>query len=415
MLRWLLLLAIFATPVAGALAQFGQNAPRHQGKPYVILISFDGFRPEYLQRLNLPNFERVWRNGVRSTGMIPVFPSKTFPNHYSIVTGLYAENHGVVSNHFWDPQRAARYSMSDTTTVVDGSWYRGEPIWVTAEKQGMVAASYFWVASEAAIAGVTPTFTKTYDWRVQNFARVDSVLSWLALPAGRRPHMITMYFSDTDGAAHEHGPLSPQLDSAAARVDSALGRLLDGVDRLPIRDRVYFVLVSDHGMSETGPRWYAGLDTIIDMRGVRMPDAGTNANLHVEGGRPQAIVLRDSINRRMKHGRAYLREEVPAHLHYRRDPRAGDIVVIMEDHYQVGTTPRPPREGSSNHGWDPRASPMMAALFVARGPNIPAGREIGAFENIDVYPWLTELLGLKPARGIDGKRGRLARLIRDAR
>ncbi len=415
MLRSLLLLAIVAAPLMGARAQPGQNAPRHQAKPYVILISFDGFRPEYLRRLNLPNFERVWRNGVRSTGMIPVFPSKTFPNHYSIVTGLYAENHGVVSNRFWDPSRAGAYSMSDTVSVVDASWYRGEPVWVTAEKQGMVAASYFWVASEAAIGGITPTFTKKYDLRVQNFARVDSVLSWLALPAERRPHMITMYFSDTDGAAHEHGPLSPQLDSAAARVDSALGRLLDGVERLPIRDRVYFVLVSDHGMSETGPRWYAGLDTIIDMRGVRMPDAGTNAILHVPEGRARAIVLRDSINRRMKHGRAYLREEVPAHLHYRKDPRVGDIVVIMEDHYQVGTTNRPPREGTSNHGWDPRASPMMAALFVARGPNIPAGREIGGFENIDIYPWLTELLGLKPARGIDGKRGRLARLIRDAR
>lgn len=407
----LLLLLVPAT----LLPQGGRNARAHLEKPYVIMISFDGFRPEYLQRLNLPNFERVWRRGVRSTGMIPVFPSKTFPNHYSMVTGMYAESHGLVSNHYWDPRRRARYSMNDTTTVLDGGWYRGEPIWVTAETQGMVAASYFWVASEATIKGVKPTFTKKYDGRIRNFARVDSVLSWLALPADRRPHMITMYFSDTDGAAHEHGPLSPQLDSAAARVDSALGRLLDGVERLPIRERVYFVLVSDHGMSETGPRWYAGLDTIIDMRGVRMADAGTNANLHVEGGRARAIVLRDSINRRMKHGRAYLREEMPAYLHYRADPRAGDIIVLMEDHYQVGTTNRPPREGTANHGWDPHAVPAMAALFVVRGPGISAGKQIGPFENVDIYPWLTEVLGLKAARGVDGKGGRLARLLRDAR
>ena len=384
-------------------------------RPYVILISFDGFRPEYLQRLNLPSFERVWRNGVRSTGMVPVFPSKTFPNHYSIVTGMYAETHGIVSNHFWDPRRGARYSYTDTTASRDGSWYGGEPIWVTAQRQGVPAASYFWVGSDADIQGVRPAFYKPYDGRVRNAARVDSVLSWLALPADRRPHMITLYFSDTDGAAHDHGPLSAELDSAAARVDSVLGRLLDGIDRLPIVGRVYLVLVSDHGMSETGPRWYAGLDTIIDMRGVRMPDAGTNANLHVDGGRARAIVLRDSINRRMRHGRAYLREEIPAHLHYRKDPRIGDLVVLMEDHYQVGTTNRPPRVNSANHGWDPRASPMMAALFVARGPGIPAGREIGAFENVDIYPWLTELLGLKPAPGIDGKPGRLANVIRAAR
>ena len=412
---WLLTLCLLFLVPAALLGQSGRNARAHIGKPHVIMISFDGFRPEYLKRLNLPNFERVWRHGVRSSGMIPVFPSKTFPNHYSMVTGMYAGTHGLVSNHFWDPRRSARYSMNDTTTVLDGSWYRGEPIWVTAEKQGMLAASYYWVASEAAIGGVKPTFTKKYDGRVRNFARVDSVLAWLALPADQRPHMVTMYFSDTDGAAHDHGPLSPQLDSAAARVDSALGRLLDGVERLPIRDRVYVVLVSDHGMSETGPRWYAGLDTIIDMRGVRIADAGTNANLHVEGGRARAIVLRDSINRRMRHGRAYLRDELPPHLHYRGDPRAGDIVVLMEDHYQVGTTPRPPREGSANHGWDPRAVPAMAALFVVRGPGIPAGREIGPFENVDLYPWLTEVLRLKPARGVDGKRGRLAQLLRDAK
>lgn len=388
----------------------GINAPGQRAKPYVVLISFDGFRPEYLQRLDLPSFERVWRNGVRSTGMHPVFPSKTFPNHYSIVTGLYAEHHGIVANHFRDPARDAGYSMWDTLAVWDSSWYRGEPLWVTAEKQGMVAASYFWVASEAAIGGVRPTFWKRYDGRVPNVARVDSVLAWLALPAERRPHMITMYFSDTDGAGHAHGPLSPQLDSAAARVDSALGRLLDGVERLPIRDRVYFILVSDHGMSEVSPRWYAALDTLIDLTGVIIADAGPNANLHVEGGRARAVVLRDSINRRMRHGRAFLREETPDHLQYRADPRIGDLIVVMEDHYQIGRADRPPVEGTATHGWDPTL-PNMHALFVVMGPGIPRGKTILGFENVDIYPFVTELLGLQPARGIDGRRGRLRRII----
>lgn len=388
----------------------GINAPGQRDKPYVVLISFDGFRPEYLQRLDLPNFERVWRNGVRSTGMHPVFPSKTFPNHYSIVTGMYAEHHGLVANHFRDPARNARYSMYDTLAVWDSSWYRGEPLWVTAEKQGMVAASYFWVASEAAIGGVRPTFWKRYDGRVPNSARVDSVLAWLAFPEERRPHMITMYFSDTDAAGHTHGPLSPQLDSAAARVDSALGRLLDGIDRLPIRDRVYFVLVSDHGMSEASPRWYAALDTLIDLTGVIVADAGPNANLHVEGGRARAAVLRDSINRRMRHGRAFLREETPDHLHYRADPRIGDVIVVMEDHYQIGRVDRPPLEGTATHGWDPTLR-NMHALFVVMGPGIPRGKTILGFENVDIYPFITELLGLRPASDIDGRRGRLRQMI----
>lgn len=408
-------LALFVLLAAGpafldAQGTRGINAPSQRDKPYVILISFDGFRPEYLQRLDLPNFEYVWREGVRSTGMYSVFPSKTFPAHYSIVTGLYAEHHGLVANNFHDPVRGARYSMYDTLTVWDSSWYRGEPLWVTAEKQGMVAASYFWVASEAAIGGVRPTFWKRYDGRVRNFDRVDTVLAWLALPEERRPHVVTMYFSDTDAAAHSHGPLSPQLDSAAARVDSALGRLLDGVERLPIRDRVYFILVSDHGMSEVSPRWYVALDTLIDLTGVNIAEAGPSANLHVEGGRARATALRDSINRRMRHGRAYLREETPEHLRYRADPRIGDLVIVMEDHFQVGRADRPPIEGTATHGWDPTL-PSMHALFIARGPGIPAGKTIGPFESVHVYPFITELLGLQWAREIDGEPRRLLRII----
>jgi len=396
-----------------AFAQERVNASTQRGRPYVILVSFDGFKPEYLQRIALPSFERVTSKGVRSVGMIPVFPSKTFPNHYSMVTGMYAETHGLVGNRFIDPQRGAVYSMSDTNAVWDGTWYRGEPIWVTAEKQGMLAASYFWVASEAAIGGVRPTYWKKYDGRVRNEQRVDSVLAWLALPAERRPHMITMYFSTTDGAGHDHGPLAPQVDTAAQRVDAALGRLLDGLERLPdVKDRVYLILVSDHGMSETSPRWYAALDTLIDMTGVQLAEGGTLANLHVEGGVSRARALRDSINRRMKFGRAYLRADVPANLHYSKDPRIGDIVVVMNDHWQVGMANRPAREGG-NHGWNPNF-PSMHALFVASGPDIPAGGVIPTFENVDLYPFIADVLGLRPAGGIDGKAGRLRRLIRDA-
>ena len=406
------LLAALAS-VANAQGSGGVNTPAQQRKPYVVIISFDGMKPEYLQRIDLPNFERVMQRGVRSVGMIPTYPSKTFPNHYSIVTGMYAESHGIVGNRFTDPARNEAYSMSDTNDVWDGTWYRGEPIWVTAEKQGMVAASFFWVASEAPIAGVRPTYWKKFDTRFPNLGRVDTVLAWLALPAQNRPHVLTMYFSLTDAAGHDHGPLSPQVDTAAKTLDAALGRLLDGIERTPLRDSVYLVLVSDHGMSETSPRWYAALDTLIDTTGVRLGEMGPLANLHVQGGRARAIALRDSINRRMKHGRAYLRGELPAHLHYNRDPRIGDLVVVMDDHFQIGFANRPARDGAT-HGWDPTL-PSMHAIFVASGPRIPRGKVIPSFENVHIYPWLTEILGLRPATGIDGVRGRLAELIRTAR
>ena len=409
MIRRILALLLAGAPLAGQ-GSSGVNAPAMRDRPHVVLISFDGMKPEYLDRIELPNFQRVMRRGVRSVGMIPTFPSKTFPNHYSIVTGWYAGRHGLVGNSFWDPARNAGYRMADTGAVRDSSWYRGEPIWSTAEKQGMVAGSFFWPGSEAAIAGARPTFVKRYDGRVRNFARVDTVLSWLRLPEANRPHMITMYFSTTDGAGHEHGPLSAQVDTAAWAVDSALGRLLDGIDQLPIRHRVFLVLVSDHGMSEQSPRWFVGLDTLIDTTGVVALDGGPNVNLHVRGGVDRARALRDSINRRMRHGRAHLRDEIPARLHYSADPRVGDIVVIMDEHFTIGRSNRPPREGTATHGWDP-SLPSMHAIFVASGPGIPAGKTIPSFENVDVYPWLTELLGLRAARDIDGRPGRLAALI----
>jgi predicted AlkP superfamily pyrophosphatase or phosphodiesterase len=389
----------------------GVNAPAQRAKPYVILVSFDGMKAEYLERLRLPNFERVETRGVRSRGMIPAFPSKTFPNHYSIATGMYTETHGLVANWFWDPQRRATYGMNDTAgTFRDGTWYRGEPIWVTAEKQGMVSASYFWPGSEADIEGVRPSIYKPFDGHVPNSARVDSVLAWLALGEAARPHMITLYFADADAAGHAHGPLSFAVDSATARLDTVLGRLIDGLDRLPFKDRIYLMLVSDHGMTETSPRWFAALDTLIDMRGVRLLDGGPSANLYVEGGRARAEVLRDSINRRMRFGRAYLRGDLPAHLHYNKDPRIGDLVVVMNEHFQIGMASKPPDHEGGSHGWDPTL-PSMHAIFVASGPGIPAGRIIPAFENIDVYPYMTELLGLTPAKGIDGRPGRLKGLI----
>jgi predicted AlkP superfamily pyrophosphatase or phosphodiesterase len=203
------------------------------------------------------------------------------------------------------------------------------------------------------------------------------------------------------------------VDTAASSVDSALGRLLDGFETLPFKDRIYLILVSDHGMSETSLRWYVALDTLVDLQGVQIADAGPNANLHVRGGLERARMLRDSINRRMKHGRAYLRAEVPERLHYRADPRIGDLVVIMDDHFTIGTANRAPRRDGATHGWDP-AFPSMHAIFVASGPGISAGKSIASFENVHIYPYIAELLRLKPVK-VDGSPGRLARLIRDAR
>lgn len=382
----------------------GTNRPEHAAKPYVVLVSLDGFAADYLRRYPAPNLRRLMDEGARAEGLVPVFPSKTFPNHYSIATGLRPARHGLVANRFWDPERGGAYAVSDRAAVEDGSWYRGEPLWATAERQGMVAGSVFWVGTEAPIGGVQPTFWQKYDGALPNAARVDSALAWLALPAERRPHLVLLYMSDVDDAGHHHRPGSPEVGEAILRVDSAIGRLLDGIEALPLVDSVFVVVVSDHGMATYTPATAVDVGTLLDTAGVMVADAGPNANLHVRGGPARAREVRDALNRGLRHGRAYLREEVPARLAYRSDPRIGDVVVIMELPYILTPPGRLPDAPGGTHGWD-SANPAMRGIFLARGPGIAAGRVVPAFENVDLYPFVAEVLGLVPAAGIDGRAG----------
>lgn len=392
----------------------GVNRGRMASAPTVVLVSLDGFRADYLDRFAAPNLQSIAHRGARARqGMRPVFPTKTFPNHISLVTGLYAEQHGIVANSFYDPARGATYSIG-TPTVTDGSWYRGEPIWGTAERQGMVTASYFWVGSEAAIGGIRPTTWKPYDGSVPYDARVDSALAWLRRPAATRPHLVTLYMSAVDDAGHRHGPNATETGEAVATVDRAMGRLMAGLQTLPQAREVTLVVVSDHGMQATRPDDAVALESLIDTTGVRIADGGPNANLHVRGGPAQAVAVRDSLNRHLAHGRAYLRGELPERFHYRSDPRAGDVVVVMEAPYLITARARLPRAPGGTHGWDPLA-PSMQALFLAMGPGIAAGTDVPPFENVEVYSFVAEVLGLRPAPGVMGRPGWLRGVLRGRR
>ena len=391
----------------------GINRPEHERKPHVILVSFDGFRPGYFDRFELPNFRKVMRRGARARAMTPVFPSLTFPNHYSLVTGLYADRHGIVANTFYDPQRSAAYSFRDVSTVTDGSWYRGQPIWVTAETQGMVAACFFWPGSEAPIQGVRPTIWKTYDAGVPNRVRVETVLQWLRLPAARRPHLITLYFSELDSTSHNNSLEADALAASVQSLDAALGMLLDGIDTLSMRDEVYLVLTSDHGMVETSASRTLMLSSLVDDPGVRIGFSGPVASLHVSGGTAAAERIRDQVNARLKNGRAYLRGEIPERYRYSADPRVGDVLIVMDESWTVSTSAVSKlRVGQSwgQHGWDP-ALQSMRAIFLISGPGIREDVSIPEIDNVDVYPLLAELLGLRAADGIDGRPGHIRRLV----
>ena len=408
MAGWLALLGALSG-LAAAQPQTAVNRPEQRDKPYVVLVSLDGFRPDYLDRFQLPTLQRLMRRGTRARTMVPVFPSLTFPNHYSLVTGLFPDRHGIVSNSFYDPARRQKYSMYEDS-VRDGTWYGGQPIWVTAESQGMLAGCFFWPGSEAEIGGFRPTFRRPYDGRTPNAARVKGVLDWLKLPAERRPHVITVYFSEVDDASHV-GPLAHRrVEDAARSLDRTLGQLIDGIDALPIKDQVYVLVTSDHGMTNTTRRQTIPIESLVSLDGVVQTFVGAVTSLHVANGDiGRATALRDGLNAKLKTGRAYLRAELPERYRYSSNPRAGDVIVVMDEgwtlrrSYDLRTLVRPVWGA---HGWDPEL-PSMRSIFVATGPTIRAGHRIDDVRNVDVYPLMTELLGLQPPAALDGTPGSL--------
>ena len=398
-----------ATAESGLAA--GRNDPRHLDKPYVVVVSFDGFRHDYMEMFDTPNFDRVAAGGARADGLIPVFPSLTFPAHYSIATGLYPGTHGLVANTFHDRELDRTYSLSDRETVEDGRWYGGEPIWVTAEKQGMVSAAFYFVGSEADVQGIRPSYWKRFDPIIPNEVRVDTVLTWLSLAEEQRPHLVSLYFAEADYAGHRFGPGdSPELAGAVGQVDRALGRLLDGLDALPHGDRVFVVLVSDHGMSDVRPEGHYALDEIADLSGARLTSGGSVGILFVEEGEERIEELRAQLDAGMPNAKVYRSHEAPARLHLNGHPRFGDLVVVPEEGYTIGIGPR---RGSSRgmHGWDPGFR-SMHGIFLVKGPGVEAGTRLPRIEGVDIYPFMARVLELEPAEGIEGDPGALAALGR---
>lgn len=388
-------------------------------RPYVVLVSFDGFRHDYADRWQAPTLQRVAREGARARALVPAFPTKTFPNHYTLVTGMYPGRHGLVGNEVFDPRWSASYRMSDSLAVRDPRWYGGEPLWVTAERQGVTSASFFWPGSEAEIGGVRPTYWKRFDDDFPNAARVDTVLAWLQKPADRRPHFITLYFSDVDHAGHDYGPDAPETARAVARVDSLLARLIDGARALPVGDRVNVVVVSDHGMTAVRPaRNTLYLDETVPLEGVDVVAAGNYAQLFFRGDTARREATRAALVARLPHSRVYRRAEIPARFHLAGSPRAGDLLVVMEAPWELRRRRRSGGEGAAtgdevrgSHGYDP-ALPEMHGILYTWGPAFRPGGRVGAVENVHVYPLVAHVLGLRPNPEIDGRLAPVRPLLR---
>jgi len=373
-------------------ADHGPNAARQLAKPYVILVSLDGFRYDYAKRYHADHLLTLAAQGASAPeGMIPAYPSITFPNHYTIVTGLYPEHHGIVANSFYDPTRKEVYSYRDSKSVGDGTWYGGTPLWVLAEKQGMRSASFFWVGSEADIQGVRPSYYLKFDGSFPNGKRVEQVLAWLHLPPEQRPHMITLYFSDTDTAGHRYGPDSPELAAAVHELDGEIGKLMEGIkeSKLPVD----LIVLADHGMVKVegapihldqyglNPSWFAQI-----IGSSLYPKSDDDAQKAYETLRGKSDKFQ-----------VYRRTQVPAYLHFDSNPREGDPVVVPNGPYLISVAadlnaPEHPPVGM--HGYDTTRMPEMKALFVAAGPDVRPGIVLEPFDDVNVYPLVARILGL---------------------
>ena len=378
--------------------------------PILVLVSFDGWRWDYIDRYPTPNLRALADRGARAERLIPSFPTLTFPNHYTIVTGLYPEHHGIVANRMRDPAMPERFTM-ESQTAHDAAWWQGEPLWVTAIRQGQRAATMFWPGTEAAIGGVWPTVWKAYDKALATPARVDEALAWLAVPERERPAFVSLYFEEVDSASHDFGIDSPQFIAAIGHLDAALGQLVAGVARLGLASRTTIVLVSDHGMTPLSADRTILLDDYLDPETLDIFETGGFLAAAPKDGDVEAAFRR-------LHGKhpalaIYRRGDVPARLHYRRNLRIAPIVGLPKEGWNVTTRARlaERKPQRATHGYDPRDR-SMSALFVAAGPGVAQGIVVPPFENVDIYNFLCSVLHLTPAHN-DGSMRLVRQLARD--
>ena len=382
-----------------------KNTPQTLTKPYVILISADGFRYDYAKKYHAKNILKLAEKGVSAKAVIPSYPSITGPNHYTLITGLYPSHTGFVDNYFYDKKRNDLFGMSMQSKISDGSWLGGTPLWSLAEQQGVLSASLFWVASNSDAGGTRPTYYYNYHEKFTADEKINIVLNWLKLPEERRPHLITFYFPEVDKNGHLYGSESLEVQNAVQFVDDAIGKLIEKVNELQLPN-VNFIFVSDHGMIDVDLENPLEIpEILLDKSRFIINNSQTLLRITLKDESEVNQVYRELKKNKSKDYKVHLTEKFPKRLHYRtaddRFNRIGQILLVPHTP-KIFLEPNA-RKTPGKHGYNPFKVPEMKASFAAYGPAFKKGKKIGQFRNVNIYPLVAEILGLKITEPIDGK------------
>lgn len=389
---------VFAILVLVVSVGFMGCSSQQQSQTKTLLVSFDGFKYNYLQKTDTPNFDSLVAGGVQAEGLIPVFPSNTFPNHYSIATGLYPENSGLINNTMYDPKWEEWYRIGDREAVENGKWYEGEPIWNTLEKQGIKTGTMFWVGSEADIQGMHPTHWKSYDGDMPGNARIDTVMKWMTAPGDEAVDFATLYYSDVDSKGHSYGTQSDSLIQAIERADRLMSYLKEQMMANNLWSNTNVIIVSDHGMVDLSADKLIHLDKIIDMDKVDRIIWDAMTGIHPKEGEKEKVY--QALKSAEKNYRVYKKENLPERYHLKNHRRVEDIIMvadlgytILDEDYQDDFIESLPR---ATHGYDNNEKAMQA-FFIAHGPDFKEGEKVGAFQSIHIYELINHLMDTEPA------------------
>ncbi|WP_245590617.1 ectonucleotide pyrophosphatase/phosphodiesterase [Adhaeribacter aquaticus] len=379
-----------------------RNGPEAYKKPYVILISVDGFRADYAEKYKAETIRKLQSQSVQAKYLIPSFPSKTFPNHYTLTTGLYPAHHGIINNYFYNPSQKSFYAVAKPKVVRNGTWYGGTPLWVLAEQQQVLSACLFWPGSEANIKDVRPSYYYNYTEKIPIEQRIQIIVDWLNLPAEKRPHLISFYLPEVDKAGHAHGPNAPETGAAVRFIDAAVKQLTEAVATtgLPVN----YVLVSDHGMVEVDNKNTMLLPGYVDTAQFVVAINDVMVELYSKTKNQEEISKTYKKLKQDQNGyKAYIKTNTPARFHYRAKDdslqRIGDIILLAQypKIFRVGSGKANP----GTHGFDPKLKDLRA-IFFAWGPAIEKRIKLKPFENVHVYPFVARLLELEYSFKIDG-------------